>query len=309
MSSMGLQRQAATGFYECVCPICKRDDKITGGVKFEGDSIIMNCFRASCDASCVLTKGEPVSKKFRRLMDEIGVKIPADIRMVKNSFQKKLEKELEKDLFVKHSFERIEPQCKWRKINRTDTFWIEYFQSRKCDPFEIFIIEDGWDEGKPAIPFYFYNKLIGYQILSLDGPVKYLAYSGDNTATMLINGGVIERSPIIVDGTMDALCFPNTTGILGKRIKKEQAYFFIDKDPIIFPERRGGMKLFQQAREYGWRVVVPPWDSVKDLNDCVVKYGLVSTARMIAENTYTDYNKADIAFGLWSKESVKRRSF
>ena len=81
-SSLHLTTPEGSGFYACYCPICNKTERKTAGVRFETDQIVINCFRASCDATCVYTYGEPVPKKFRRFTDAIGVKIPPSLSMV-----------------------------------------------------------------------------------------------------------------------------------------------------------------------------------------------------------------------------------
>ena len=307
----GLQKQAATGFYPVVCPFC-RSERITGGFRFDSDQIAFNCFRASCGGSCGYTKDEPISRKFRELMDIIGVKIPVELKVKRNPIQLQIEKELEEALYEKHFYKEIDPPDNWRPLNNRDEGWIHYFTSRGCDPYEAYVFTGGSQKGLAAVPMYYYSKMIGYTVVNPQGKVRYLNYSEGNTHTMMINSGIIRNRVILVDGFIDAFCFPNTVGILGKSISKEQAYFLRGKEVILFPEKEGGERLFSQAKKYGWKVIIPPWDDVKDLNDCVVKYGKITTAKMIKESIIEDPVKAKVSFGLWAnaktgEKRVERR--
>lgn len=299
----GLQKQAATGFYECICPAC-RSERVTGGFKFEPETIIYQCFRASCDATCVFTKGESVSKKFKTLMSIIGVKIPAELRIKKNSIQKMIEKELEAELYVKHGFKQMDIPTGWEPLTERDVWWIDYFEKRKCNPFDMFVVKTGPYKGAAAIPMYYYDKLIGFQSVHPESKVKYITHTDDNDNLLMINGGFINHKPIVVEGILDAMCFPSAIGTLKKKVSKEQAYHLRGKDVHLFPDRIGGHHFIEQMKVYGWKAIIPPWRDVKDLNDCVMRYGKVATAMMMLDNTYTDYTKARVAYGLWNRGDV-----
>ncbi len=158
-----LTQQEATGFYAIHCPICNKTDRKTGGFKFETDSIVYNCFRASCDASCVFEVGKPVSRKFRRLMDQIGVSIPVNLLLVKSTFQKELEANLEDDLYQKHFYKEMKVPDGWISLEHDgNKKWIEYYTRRACPIDDVFIIKKGPNRGLTAVALYYFDKLIGF---------------------------------------------------------------------------------------------------------------------------------------------------
>lgn len=300
MAMAGLNRQSATGFYEIDCPVCASiGKKRQGGFKIEPDKVVYNCFSASCDATCVFEQGEPLSKRFKALMAIFGVKIPADLRVKKSTVQQQIERELAGSLYEKHSYKEMKIPDDWVPLEPKNEYWWDYFEGRRCNPEDILMVKSGVYRGSAAIPMYYYNKVIGFQIATLTGAAKYLTHTDENDHLLMINRGVIKSKVILVEGILDALCFPMSVGTLRGSISKEQAYHLRGRDVSVLPDRHSGEKMLNQAKQYGWKVIVPPWNNVGDLNDCVVKYGKLVTARMIMEHTYTDHVKATIAYKLW----------
>lgn len=296
ISRAGLSSQAATGFYPIHCPICNKQGKKTGGFKFETDKIVYNCFRSKCDASTVFEVGNPVPRKFKALMEAIHVDIPIEFRMKKSSEFKKSTASLDANLYKQHYFNQIEKPKEWKPLKKSDSFY-RYFLERRIDPSGFFKISSGDYKGNVAIPLYYYDRIISFQIAT---KYKYISFQEGNTNTLAIHSGIIRNPTILVEGVLDALCFPNAVGIMKAKISPEQAYFLRDKDVILFPDKGAGGSFMKMMKAYGWKMVVPPWRDVKDLNDCVVKYGKLITARMIREHIYTDPMKAAVAYRVWS---------
>lgn len=300
MTHAGLSRQSATSFYELECPVCaSQGKKRQGGFKLETDKIIFNCFSASCEAQCVFEEGQPISKRFRNLMSIFGVVIPADLRVKRTSIQQQIERELANDLYEKHTYKHMDIPDGWVPLTERNEYWIQYFTDRRCNIEDVLYIGDGVYRGSAAIPMKYYNKIIGFQIATLNGTAKYITHTDGNDHLLMINDGHINGDVILVEGLLDALCFPSAVGILNGRISKQQAFHLFGKRVSCIPDRHSGEKLLKQAKRYEWKVVIPPWRNVEDLNDCVVKYGKIATAKMIVDNTYEDYIKAEIAYKLW----------
>lgn len=300
-ASAGLHHQAATGFYETYCPVCSYTKRKTGGFRFDAEQIIFNCFRASCDASCVYDLEQPVSRKFRHLMDVIGVRIPPELRAKKNSIQQQIQRDLDAELYVENRYRPIQVPKNWTPLRPSrDVDLARYYRERACDPSQVYVIRHGPKRGLSAVPMYFYDMLIGFQIVDPDGLVKYQQYTDGNENMLLINGGIIRSPVILVEGVLDAFCFPHAVANLSSRISPEKAYHLRGKEVIVFPDRTGGEDFLKAMHVYGWKAYIPPTREVKDLNDMVRKYGKVSTARMIKENTIEDHRKASVAFTFWT---------
>lgn len=301
VNKASLSQKEATGFFAVYCPICKKMEKKTGGFKFEDDKVVYNCFRGSCDASCVYELGKPVSRKFKALMESINVMTPVELRMVKSSFQKAMES-LDEDLYKKNKYRHIQFPDGFVPFDdgkaSYQEFWATYFERRHCPYDDVLIANKGQYRGCVAIPMYHYENLIAVQIITTKG--VYVMHGGGNSNVLYFPDGIPQDNPIIVvEGTLDAKCFPNTVGTLKSRITPEQAYHLRGKDVIMLPDRTGNHYI-DYYKKYGWKMCIPPWDE-KDLNLAVCKYGVLVVARMIRENTFSDPLKIDVMWRKWAK--------
>ena len=300
-SAADLRQQEATGFYAVYCPVCKEEKKKTGGFKFEHDSIIYNCFRGSCDATCVYHAEQPISRKFKHLMECINVQIPISLRMVKSSFRKQLEETLDERLYKKHAYTPI----KFDDGELTDEIperWWSWLDDRKVPLDDFMYIKTGKYSGNLLLPFRLNGKTIGHQIITRRG---YVAQNkGNNHVFYTPSGRISHDLNFIVEGALDAKCFPDTIAVLGDKITPQQAYFLKGHKCVFIPDRRGGNKFIEQLRDYspdGWSICIPPWKE-KDLNAAVVRYGVFVVARMIRDNIYSSVIKAQAAYRLWTED-------
>jgi len=307
ISVIGASRQEATGFYSIHCPICKKENRKTGGFKFEDDKIIYHCFRGSCDADTVYQLGEYVPKKFRRLMDEIHVQIPLSLRTSKSRPSFTQEK-LDEDLYEKNSYIEMQIPDDWVPLSEDDSergmHWRNYLDSRMCDYVDCYLIKKGQYKGLLAIAMYFYDRLIGYQVISRDKQL-YIKVT-ENKSLLYLPEREIPENPIIVEGTLDAKCFPNTIAVLSNNISPRQAYHLRNtKSWTFFPDRTGGNKFVESIKLYGkGNLVVPDW-SDNDLNAAVCRYGVIECAYRIKNSTYDSLTNAEIRYKMWRKEGNK----
>jgi len=294
-----LSTPEATGWYSLRCPICNNDRK-TGGFKFDHDSIGYQCFRASCDSNTTLNRDGFVSRKFRNLMDSIGVQIPISVRLHKKSQISKEMESLDDALYTKHSFKEITLPSDIVPLIKSSSpvakNWIEYFRSRHCEVEDLFFITDGKYKYNVLLPMFLYGILIGYQVITKKG---YLNIGEGNTNVLYVPEGKLDNPSIVVEGTLDAKCFPNTVATLKSKVSKEQAYHLRGKDVILLPDRSGN-DFINQFYRYGWKICIPPWKE-KDLNAAVIRFGVMVVARMIEDSIYTDKTAAEVAYNIWRK--------
>lgn len=299
-----LDKQEATGWYSCHCPVCNETRTRTGGFLFTDDQIVYNCFRGKCDASCGLTVGEYVSKKFKNLMQTMGVRIPIEILTVKR--KGKLASaitDLDDALYSKHVYKNIDIPEGWVPFNASSKTQFkeriyEYLYDRYSDAKDIFVIEKGPYTGMGAIGMYHGQKLIGFHVIT---GKKYVAHFDGNSNILYMPNRYPSDTTIVVEGAMDARSLPNVVATLGDKVTKEQAYHLRDKRVILLPDRGGNCKFIKQFAQYGWEICIPPWDA-KDLNQAVQKYGKLCTTRMILEGIEKDPVKARVKFDLWKEK-------
>jgi hypothetical protein len=236
-------------------------------------------------------------------MESIGIDIPIELKMVKSSFQKQMES-LDDNLYKKHSYQDIQLDEHFDLLTETSHpnrfFYEEYFESRHTSYDDVIIFTTGQFRGLAAIPMMFYDKLIGVQVITLEG--KYVKLFYDNTDVLYIPEGKIQDPVIAVEGALDAKCFPNTIATLGSHITSKQAYFLRGKHVIMVPDKKGN-KFIDQFYKYGWSISLPEWgNDCKDLNDAVCRYGVISVAEMIRESEVKDRLRGAIMYRDWTRD-------
>lgn len=164
---------------------------------------------------------------------------------------------------------------------------------------DTFYVDSGMYKGKLALGCYYFDKLIGFQIINVNGAVKYINET-PNSNLIYVNQRKIKNKVIVVEGALDAKCFPNAVAILSHKMTPEKAFHLRGRDVTMLPDRTGGEKFIKTASEYGWKVCIPPWDE-KDLNAAVCRYGVIECAKRINDSTLDSTQKDSIGvrFKLW----------
>lgn len=301
-TSLNLTHSNGSGWMSCYCPVCQKTDRMTAGLRFEGDSIQFNCFRASCQASCAYELGSPITRKFKDLCRSLNVTIPIDLKAVKSSFQKKIQEELESDLYKKNFYDEMKVPDNFIHHEEVRSSlispWVDYMMSRKCSMEDCYYVRSGQYEGWMAVASYYFDKLIGFQLISRKGKVKYINFS-NNHHVIFINERKIRNPVVLVEGVLDAKCFPNAVALLGHKVTPEKAFHLRGRDVILVPDRRGGDKFVQAAKDYGWKISFPEWEE-HDLNSSVCRYGVMEAARMIRDGTIDHTSSSlEVSYKLW----------
>lgn len=266
------------------------------------ESVVYNCFRGKCDASCSYELAGYVSKKFKRLMESMGVRIPVDLLVAKRKSELATLLEDESHLYKKHTYKNIQPPEGFVPFSKSKNSSFKnkaakMFGERRCSLDDVFIADSGKYKGLSAFGMYLYDKLIGVNIVTDSG---YVSHFGGNSNVLYVPERTFNNSPIIlVEGGIDAKCFPNTAATLGNKITPEQAFFLRGRDVICIPDRKGGNRFIEQFSQYGWSFCVPPWEE-KDLNEAVKTYGKIVVAKRIIENITKDLLTAKTRYKLWS---------
>lgn len=301
IGSANLDRQEATGFYALHCPICNKEDRKTGGFKFENDQIIYNCFRGSCDASTVYTLDQPVPRKFKNLMDTIGVRIPMPLRSVRNSVQKMMQHELDKEFYEENHFKEIEIPEEWELLSDATGFfaekWQDYLAERSCDLRDVWLIKSGIYRNLIAIAIHFFDKCIGFQIVTgKDEGVKYILET-ENDGCIYLPDREPSTPLIVVEGCLDAKCFPNTVATLKSKLNAKQAYHLRNRELWFLPDKSSN-NFIKQMRDYDAKIIIPNW-KYNDLNEAVCNLGVMEVAHILKNNVIDNYHEAVIKYNLW----------
>lgn len=310
MASAGLGRSEATGFYSIHCPICNDRKRKTGGIKFEHDQIIYNCFHGSCPANTVYKYDEFVPRKFRALMDEFGVKIPVSLSTKRSRMQSKMEEELDEDLYKKNHYVQMEMPDDWVPLGEVESelgkAWEAYFEDRAIPLDDIYFIPSGKYKNLCAIAMFYYDKLIAYQVATgNDEGVKYINIT-ENENVIYFPERIPPKKPIIVEGMLDAKCFPNTVAVLKSKMSPEQAYHLKNcEDWLFLPDKESNNFIHQMKQYDRGKFIVPDW-AEGDLNEAVQIYGVMEVAERITKNIIDDYRLAAIRYDLWKDGGGKK---
>jgi DNA primase len=102
---------------------------------------------------------------------------------------------------------------------------------------------------------------------------------------------------IVTEGPFDAITVSGVS-ILGSEINDTQRELIdgLGRQVIVVPDRDApGEKLINQAKEFGWSVAFPEWETgVNDVADAVMKYGRLFTIQSILKTTETSKLKIDL---------------
>ena len=138
------------------------------------------------------------------------------------------------------------------------------------------------------IPFTWRNQIIGYTARAWDENIKPKYYNNyeSNYVFNIDNQKRRARFVVVCEGPFDAMSVDGVA-ILGNECKLTQADIIndLEREVIVVADRdRSGLRLIDAALEYGWAVSFPVWyETCKDINDAVVKYGKLFVLKAILE--------------------------
>jgi DNA primase len=100
-----------------------------------------------------------------------------------------------------------------------------------------------------------------------------------------------------MEGVFDALSI-NGLAVLHADINDAQVRLIrsLDRSVTVVPDQdAAGMKLVDRALELGWAVSIPEWpDTVKDVNDAVIRFGKLGALLTIMQARETSRIKIEL---------------
>lgn len=285
----------ASGWHSIMCPMCDggKDKRVTGGFLFTDDTIVYKCFRGKCGADTGMELGQYVPKKFSELLDKIGISIPMKIRTAKRRARELSEEVLDSTLYQKHSYETVMVPDYWIPIKDSGKMNLAFhLEDRCCRLDDVHYIDDGKYEGLLGLVHKWYGRPVGLTVLG-KSPFKI---EGSNSMMYSLGGNISNDMVVLVEGEIDAMSFPNAVSVGGHKVSPQQAYLLRGKNVVCVPEL--GNHFIDQYEQYGWRMCVPMWDA-GDLNEAVVKYGVLVVARMIRESIVDNPLRAKLEYNNW----------
>jgi len=286
-------KQTPSGWVSFNAPCChhrgnRADDRKRGGIMFEGEGFIYNCF--NCGFKAGWQEGTVLGENARQLFSWFGMSENDILKLSFDAFRNKkniisLDRQ---PSFILNEIELPTNCYKFNEVeNDTDPDFLNVVDyvvnQRKMD---LDWYDWMWSSAlgyrdRVILPFYHQGKIVGYTGRKIkDGKPKYLTHSQPGYVFNLSAQPMDRKFVILVEGQFDAIAIdgcaimhndPNESQIA--RIKA------LGREVIVVPDRdKPGAKMIQTAIEQGWTVSMPDWgDGVKDVADAVKKFGRVYT--------------------------------
>lgn len=291
----------------------KPDTRHRGGVFITEDTISYHCFNCGFKASW--QPGRPLSSKFKNLMQWLSVADDIIAKCVFESLRLKDEGgsvathlNLVPQFFDKSLPAGSKPLIEW--INDTPPEQIipilEYLYNRNytIDDYPWYWSNEPGFSDRLIIPFFYHSRIVGYtaRLCRERKTVKYLSEQQPGYVFNLDRQGFSRKMVFVTEGPLDAICIDGVA-VMSNEINPVQKMLItrLQKDIVVVPDRdTSGIKLVDQALEWGWGVSFPEWDtSIKDVNDAVRHYGKLYTLWSIATSIESMPLKIQLKMKRW----------
>lgn len=312
-------KRTPSGWISFNAPCCS-DKRQRGGLIFNaGDAVSYHCFNCGFKASW--QPGRHLSQKMNKLLRELNVpdntinqlRLEA-LRMnevstseVRSIIPKFDERALPMDA------KSLEEWSTWIELQgweKTDQHLIDVFcylrNIRGLDPYAYpyYWTNKVGFKNRVIIPFFFEGKIVGWTARATNPDVnpKYLSEQQPGFVFNLDRQKNDRKYIIVCEGPFDALSIDGCA-LLGSEIKESQNWLLkqLGKEIVLIPDKdHEGPKTVDQAIEYGWAVSMPDWpESVKDVNDAVLKLGKLTTLHLITQSIETNELKIRLRAKQW----------
>jgi hypothetical protein len=280
------------------------DQKMRGGIKFDGENWAYACF--NCGFKCGFTLGHTIPNKTKQLLQWCGIEEQQIQRWNLESLKHKdlleyirVKKKKSKVTFKDHTL----PEGELIDINNPKhKVFLEYLINRgiipDSYPFLITPQEKGRNGNRIIIPYTYKNKIVGHTSRFLDNRTpKYINEQQPGYVFNIDSQRPDWQACIVTEGIFDALSIDGVA-ILHNDINTDQASILgsLNKPIILVPDRdKTGLELCDKALELGYQISLPNWEAgIKDVNDAVVKYGKLPTLMSILQAATSSRIKIEI---------------
>jgi hypothetical protein len=270
-----------------------QDTRGRAGIIITGNELVYSCF--NCNFKTRITVGHSFNSNNRNFLNWIGID---DIQISKLQWESIKQRSVESSLMehIKHeplSFSDVELPKSAQLITDSDTKYIDYIESRglKYTDYPYYITPKGMGRyrNRIIIPYTHQDKLVGYTSRFIDNrKPKYI----NNQQVGYVFGFDLQHPDwdyaILTEGILDAISI-NGLALTHNEIGDQQYQLLktLNRTIICVPDQdKSGMRLIEQALDYGFNVSIPEWDTgIKDINDAVKKYGKVYTLMKILKSS------------------------
>ncbi|MCK9369593.1 hypothetical protein M0R04_06770 [Candidatus Dojkabacteria bacterium] len=303
---INLDRPNSQGWCPVLCRVCgdKGHKGKRAAFRFDDHTVGYNCFNCSTTAVYDPSQNRNPSKSMIQVLESFGI---PEVEWRKISFDALVNKYDTVD----HERQQIEPTeipllpFFYPLSDDKDDDWcqysIDYLTERGIDwksyPFFCVRRNEHPDNkrwyGRLIIPTYKDKKLIFYQGRDLTDLHKKKYLSATTIRENVMYGYnqllVYSQDPLYVtEGFFDSFML-NGVAIFCNKLTAQQILWLnrSNRPKVIIPDRYGdGQILANQAIELGWKIsTLDLGDNCKDVNESIVKHGMLYTIKTIVNNT------------------------
>jgi len=288
------------------------DTKQRGGVYIQDDLVTYHCF--NCGFKTSWQPGRPLSTNFKKLLHWLNV---PDATITKCTFEALRLKdedvpEYQLELAPKF-FDRPMPLGtrsikEWLEDSPPDTILpvLEYLYSRgyTVDDYDWHWTDEKGFDDRLIVPFRYQNRLVGYtaRLCKERKSVKYISEQQPGYVFNLDNQDYDRKFVLVTEGPLDAICIDGVA-VMSNEVGPAQRHLIsrLQREIIVIPDRdTAGLKMAEQAIEFGWSVSFPDWEKgIKDINDAVKYYGKLTTICSIVQSKETMPLKIKLRMKQW----------
>lgn len=287
-------KSSPSGWTSFNAPCCQHrghspDTRKRAGVRFDGNSVVYNCF--NCKFSTGWQPGAPFGEKMKTLARWMG----AGEDLIKEFVFEAMKTESDE----------YQPEAQQSVIEFTDKElpegamplleWVdsEYFKdiAPELEPIIAYVVSRGYNpfdgnfywspspgyEHRVIIPFKWQGRIVGNTARKvIAGQPKYLSDQHPHFVFNFDSQREDQKYIFVCEGPFDALAVGGVA-LLTNDVADQQ-YRIINSlgaEVIVIPDQdSSGLALIDRAIENGWSVAFPNWDDdVKDCADAVLRYG------------------------------------
>ena len=287
-------KHSPSGWTSFNAPCCQHrghspDTRKRGGIRFDGNSVVYNCF--NCKFSTGWQPGSPFGEKMKTLARWLGAnddnikELVFEAMKTESEEYKPEQQETKLEFTDKELPEGAMPLLDWvnseffKEVSILLEPVISYVVNRGYDPFngDFYWSPSPGYENRVILPFRWEGRIVGNTARKVvQGNLKYLSDQHPHFVFNFDRQTEEQKYILVCEGPFDALAIGGVA-LLTNEIADQQSRIInsLGAEVIVIPDQdKAGLVLFDRAAELNWSVAMPNWDDdVKDVADAVSRYG------------------------------------
>lgn len=287
------------------------DTRQRGGVYISGDSASWHCF--NCGFKAGWQPGRPLTAKFKKLLqwlsvpDDIITKCSFDALRLKDEVAPKHLLNLLPTFFDRPLPLGAKPIKEWLADPPDELVPVlEYLLTRAytLDDYDWYWTDEVGFNDRLIVPFYYQSRIVGYtaRLCRERKTTKYINDQQPGYVFNLDHQTYDRKFVIVTEGPLDAICVDGVA-VMSNEISPQQKHLIskLQREVVVMPDRdKPGLKLIEQALEWGWSVSFPEWEpGIKDINDAVKRYGKLYALWSIVDSKESNNLKIQLRMKKW----------